>query len=147
MAVMATRSRPILRRSCVLRSSGRPPMSEIVKHSRRAALGALASVPALALPAIAVAESIDPIFAAIERHREAFAAFVAAVNAVDEVKAEQEGRKVNQADQDAYSAASDAEDAALNEFVTTIPLTIAGIHAAIAHVVKYDNGCIPEAET
>ena len=39
--------------------------------TRRAALGALASVSALAMPAVATAEPVDPIFAAIERHRAA----------------------------------------------------------------------------
>lgn len=72
---------------------------------RRAALGALASAPALALPAVATAIPVDPIFTAIERDRIAYVAFVASVNKTDEVSAAREGREVTQADEDAYKAA------------------------------------------
>jgi hypothetical protein len=50
------------------------------KQSRRAILAGAASIPALAIiPAAAVAAAdVDPIFAAIERHREAEAAFAGA---------------------------------------------------------------------
>ena len=53
--------------------------------TRRAALTALASVSALALPAVAAAEPLDPIFGAIERHRKAHAAFVEVCGLEDEV--------------------------------------------------------------
>jgi len=42
--------------------------------SRRAVLAGAATMPALAVPAIATAAEPDPIFAAIERHRSAWAA-------------------------------------------------------------------------
>jgi hypothetical protein len=77
---------------------------------RRAALGALASVPALALPAVAMATPVDPIFTAIERDRIAYVAFVASVNRTDEVKAAQEGHEVTQADEDSYEAAIGVEE-------------------------------------
>ncbi len=72
---------------------------------RRAALGALASVPTLATPA-------DPIFTAVALDRVAFAAFV---NRTDKGKAAQEGREVTQADEDAYEAASGVEEDAVSE--------------------------------
>ena len=76
---------------------------------RDAIVGALPSVPALALPAVAMATPVDLIFTAIERDRIAYVAFVASVNPTDEVKAAQEGR-VTQADEDAYEAASEVEE-------------------------------------
>ena len=73
---------------------------------RDAAVGALASVPALALPAAAMASPVNLILTAIERDRIAYVAFVASVNPTDEVKAAHEGR-VTQADEDVYEAASE----------------------------------------
>lgn len=49
--------------------------------TRRAILAGAATLPALSVPAIAAAA--DPIFAAIERHRQAEAAFTAACHAMD----------------------------------------------------------------
>jgi len=46
-------------------------MPNALKHSRRAAFAALASIPALALPVVATAGAApasDPVFAAIEAH-------------------------------------------------------------------------------
>jgi hypothetical protein len=103
---------------------------------RRAALGALASLTALAIPAAAMVAPADPIFAAIEKHRVALAAFVATLNPVDEVLAELEGREVTQAAEDAYDVASEAQDVALDEFVQTAPHTIAGMRAMLEYVVS-----------
>jgi len=58
---------------------------------RDATVGALANVPALALPAVAMATPVDLIFTAIERDRIAYVAFIASVNPTDEVKAAQAG--------------------------------------------------------
>jgi len=76
---------------------------------RDATVGALANVPALALPAVAMATPVDLIFTAIERDRIAYVAFIASVNPTDEVKAAQAGR-VTQIDEDAYEAASEVEE-------------------------------------
>jgi hypothetical protein len=73
---------------------------------RDATVGALNSVPTLAMPAAAVAAPIDLILPAIERDRIAYVAFVASVNPTDEMKAAQEGR-VAQTDEDAYEAVSE----------------------------------------
>ena len=69
-----------------------------------ATVGTLASVRALAIPAVAMAVPVDLILTAIERDRIAYVAFVASVNPTDEVKAAKEGR-VTQAGEDAYEAA------------------------------------------
>ena len=58
------------------------------------AVGALASVPARALPAVPMATPVDPILTAIERDRIAYVAFAASLNKTDGRKAAQEkGRK------------------------------------------------------
>jgi hypothetical protein len=77
---------------------------------RRAALGALVSVPGLALPAAAMTTPVDPILTAIARDRIAYVAFGASVNRTDEVKAAQEGHDVTQASEDAYEAAIRVEE-------------------------------------
>jgi hypothetical protein len=74
-----------------------------------ATVGAPASVPALAIPAAAMAAPVDLILTAIERDRIAYVAFVASVGPTDEVKAA-EGGRVTQADEDAYEAASEVDE-------------------------------------
>jgi hypothetical protein len=74
-----------------------------------ATVGAPASVPALAIPAAAMAAPVDLILTAIERDRIAYVAFVASVGPTDEVKAA-EGGRVTQADEDAYEAASAVDE-------------------------------------
>jgi hypothetical protein len=74
-----------------------------------ATVGAAASVPALAIPAAAMAAPVDLILTAIERDRIAYVAFVASVGPTDEVKAA-EGGRVTQADEDAYEAASEVDE-------------------------------------
>jgi len=74
---------------------------------RRAALGALASVPAWGIPVVAMATPVDPILTAIKRDGIAYLAFAASLNRTDGRKAAQEkGREVTQTDEDAYEAAS-----------------------------------------
>ena len=86
-------------------------MKDII--DRRAALGALAGVPAWGVPVVAMATPADPIFTAIERDRIAYVAFAASLNTTDEGRAAQEkAREVTQTDEDAYEAArSVGEDA------------------------------------
>jgi hypothetical protein len=63
--------------------------------------GALASVPARALPAVPMATPADPIRTAIERDRIAYLAFGASLNKSDGPKVAQEkGREVTQTDED-----------------------------------------------
>ena len=82
---------------------------------RRAALGALAGVPAWGVPVVAMATPADPIFTAVALDRIAYVAFVASVNTTDKGKAAQERREVTQADEDAYEAASGVEEDAVSE--------------------------------
>jgi non-ribosomal peptide synthetase component F len=121
-------------------------MTKIAIHSRRAALSALASVPALAiLPVAAMAAApVDPVFAAIERHRAAWAAFDATCGRTDEVTAQEEGRAVTEADHDAYEAANAVEAAALEELLAA-PTTIAGLRAAFEYLVsRYERSIVED---
>ena len=89
-------------------------MSETAKPSRRlflAAGPAAAVFGALALSA--ALPSVDPIFAAIERHKAAWDAFGEAGPAADKNPAKQQGRVVTQSDCDALDAASEFEREAL----------------------------------
>ena len=120
--------------------------------TRRAALsGALAAIPALAgaaivaTPSLALAANPDPIFAAIEWHREAWRIFDATCGLTDNVVADREGREVTPDDEAAYEAANDAEEAALANMCETPPQTVAGMRAAIEYFVKFDTGCMPDA--
>ncbi len=65
-------------------------MKDII--DRRAALGALAGVPAWGVPVVAMATPADPIFTAIERDRIAYVAFAASLNTIDVGRAAQEKR-------------------------------------------------------
>jgi hypothetical protein len=96
--------------------------------TRRAALGALASVSALALPAVgAAAEPVDPIFAAIERHR---AVWKLVMDAMD----------VKDTDPRPYEEADKLYGEAIESLMATAPLTLAGAKAAIAYFVEWDDG-------
>jgi hypothetical protein len=112
--------------------------------TRRAALGALAG--ALATPTITLfaAALPDPIFAAIERHKAAWAAVGAMTRAVDEVAAIREGREITQADWDASERGSAMEEHALNAILNTAPTTAPGMRAAIQYLVGYDDGRLPD---
>lgn len=113
--------------------------------SRRAALGALAHLPALAiLPAAAAIAPVDPIFAAIERHRAAFALYADLCARTDEAAAEQEGREITQVEREAFATAGVDETESRDALIATAPTTIAGLRTAIDHLVKFDSGCLPD---
>jgi len=112
--------------------------------TRRAALGALAS--ALVIPKIAArAATADPIFAAIERHKIAWRAVGALSPTIDDVAAMRKGREVARTERDAYERASATEENALAELLTATPETAAGMRAAIAYLVSFDDGYLSES--
>ena len=110
--------------------------------SRRFFLAAGSAGAALASlgAAVAMATPVDPIFAAIERHKAAWGAFVETVDPLDNVEGEQEGTK----EEAAYMEANDAADEALEAFLATPPTTLAGLRAALEYVVEVDSGCMPD---
>ena len=111
------------------------------KLTRRAALAGLAA--ATTTPAIGAGEP-DPIYAAIATHREAFQIFNDAVTAygVEEKKwnyGEDEPATLLEADEHVKET-SDEEAAALEELVTTVPITFAGMLALIRYILSYEDG-------
>lgn len=107
--------------------------------------GILSGAVAVAvMPAVAMAQSADPIFAVIERHRAAFKEFGAASIANDSVAARMSGRDITQADKDRLEAAQDADLEAAELLASTVPTTMAGLAAAVAWLLEYDEGCIPD---
>jgi hypothetical protein len=103
--------------------------------NRRAALGAIASVATLAVPAVAIAAPLDgpdPVFAAIDRHKAALAAYA------EERERSEELSDVGYTWDDAnrLCAANKAEIDALMQVADTIPTTELGANAALAHLCR-----------
>ncbi|PWB90679.1 hypothetical protein C5688_09140 [Methylocystis sp. MitZ-2018] len=85
----------------------------------------------------------DPIFAALERHRAAERKFIRACDLTDQVRAEEEGRLVTEADEATWDSALEIEKAALQALVDTAPTSKAGARAAIEWLAYYERGCEP----
>ncbi len=114
--------------------------------TRRAALGVLASAPAI--PKIGdIAALPDRIFAAIERHSDGWIAVGSMSPTIDDVAAMQEGREINQADWEASEHASSTEEQALDILLNKTPTTAAGVRAAIQYLFGYDHGRPPDNTT
>jgi hypothetical protein len=112
--------------------------------SRRAMLAGLAAAPVAGLPVSAgVVAEADPIFAAVERHKAAWRAFLPTCDLTDEVLAEQQGRVVTEADEATHEAAGDAEIEALEALIEAPPTTKTGTRAAIEWLLEYNPGCEP----
>jgi len=111
--------------------------------SRRAILAGAASLPALAVPVLA-GTNLDPIFAAIERHKVAFRASQVAgrikSNTVDAEWAPEYDAVKCKAAENANSVADDAADDAANALTTIRPTTKAGVLALIHHVEAFNAG-------
>jgi hypothetical protein len=103
------------------------------KHSRRGVLGALASVPALAVPAVAIAEPVDPIFAAIEKHRAACSALVAVMGDCENWVFV--GMPEDKAEKDTRSA-----------MLETVPTTLAGMGAMLKYIADVRELFGPDEE-
>lgn len=89
-------------------------------RSRRAVLAGAVALPALAAPAaLAAVSDVDPIFAAIERHRAAEAAHCAACEAADD-----------------DTMTEETADPVLCELVVMTPTTVAGCAALLLYCAK-----------
>jgi hypothetical protein len=105
----------------------------------------LASAGALGLPQESPLIAIrDPVFVAIERHEAAWTALGLLCSAIDEVAAAQKGREVAEIDRTAYAQASDVAEQTLDELLTTPPMTVEGLRAAIRYIIELDDGCLSE---
>jgi hypothetical protein len=125
--------------------------------SRRATLaGALSLAPAAAAAAVPIASTtalagvkVDPIFAAIEKHRAAFKIFTDAVKRYSQVQRawfdqrehweDPQPQEVTDAEADDAATGALACDA-LNELIETRPTSLAGKLAVIRYVTSYYNG-------
>ena len=87
---------------------------------------------------LATAEA-DPVFPAIEAHRAAWAAFDAANDRADEPLAREQGRTVTPADAQACEDADAAERAAMVALQEASPATIAGLKAALAYLIEWND--------
>ena len=105
--------------------------------------GATAAVPALSLPAFADPKP-DPIFAAIEKHRQAYVAKMRACR----IEAEADHDNPKRAEIEASAAKADAaSDKAALALTTTQPTTMAGVLALLEHVQAFNDGEIWLADT
>lgn len=114
--------------------------------------GAMALVPAAAIPAIAAATPTapDPIFAAIEAHRRAYAglnAFLHELAVVEQAAwhaPRGKRRAANKRLAEAYKTErriGDIEHQAFEKFIGTVPHTLDGAVAALRYVrARYDEG-------
>ena len=100
--------------------------------NRRAIVRGAATLPAIAaLPVAAVANAApDPIFAAIARHRAAYAAWMAAI----EIEV---GTEV--ATSSAFEAEFEAEQKASKDLVGTPPTTLPGLLALLRHIIVHEE--------
>src|SRR5262245_15467976 len=103
--------------------------------TRRAALGAIA-VGAAAIPSLAAAGAVapDPVFAAIETHRAAYAVFNEAVRAGSRLVSipEQIDARIDEA--------SAGETAAAEALAATVPTTFGGVAAVLKYVADFGAG-------
>jgi hypothetical protein len=112
--------------------------------SRRAILAGIASAPALAAPAIALAAEPDPVFAAIDRHLARDAELHAAHNL-----SKGGGIKAEQDHQELVSTRDDAQMQALADLLTTRPTTLAGCIALLRRLQDWldeNDDCYPFGE-
>ncbi len=127
------------------------PLADDPSRRRFLAAGSAGAVFASLRSTIAQAEAQgrDPIFAAIERHKETEIRFCAACKLTDEVAAEEEGRVVTPANEAEYEAASAASESALAALLATPPATKDGFHAAFEYIIGlgWDECLSPFAET
>jgi len=114
--------------------------SDVTNLSRRATLCALTVAPLAAIVGVEAVLAADPIFAVIERHKVAEAAFAATLGLIDEVRASEEGREVTQANRDTYEAADQASEDILAELLEAIPVSGAGARAALEYLINLDDG-------
>ena len=117
--------------------------------NRRAVLAGTAALPALAIiPATALGAAADPIFAAIEKHRQAEAAYIAACDVT--VAASQAGYPTPSIleMEDNVNLLGDKSHIELAKLAAMTPTTVAGCAALLRHVANhvtaYEQGNIFE---
>jgi hypothetical protein len=114
--------------------------------SRRRFLTAAAALasPVAAVPALAAVTAPDPVFVAIERHREAWKAHEAACGVANDLEEEAiaaglclEDHPDFEATDERWDQACNAEDEALRVLCATTATTVAGAAALASYVAAY----------
>jgi hypothetical protein len=90
------------------------------------------------------AQTVDPVFAAIGRHKILKIECDRAFDIADGPLAAEEGRPVSKADEEASKAASAAEREAANSLARMTPQTIAGMRASIEWYLAYNEDISPD---
>jgi len=110
------------------------------KQSRRAVLVGAAALPALAiLPAAALSSpAADPIFAAIEGHRQAEAAFAGAYDN-EEYRNSKHSTPATDALEERAGELGDAANKLYVDLVTMTPATLAGCAALLRHMEAHER--------
>ncbi len=112
--------------------------------NRRALVVGAASIPALALPAVAMAATEpDPIFAAIEAHREIFVRMLRAARHNANLDEDSPAKEEAEASDDAARA---IENDAQLELANVEPTTLAGVLALLAYLDDLYVGAIAHPE-
>ena len=110
------------------------------KPTRRAALTALAAAPlAAGLPAVTEAAEPDPIFAAIERHRELSESYTAAVDVSSDLKAGPEFKAADAITAERCQALLDHA----GTLVRSEPTTLTGVAALVRYVASLEEWQTP----
>jgi len=99
-------------------------------QTRRAILAGAAAIPALSLPAIAAER--DPIFAAIERHRKAEAAY----REFGRSFADKTGPEVEALEKQ-FAELGEVSNRLITELVAMTPATVGGCAALLRHLDEY----------
>lgn len=81
--------------------------------------------------------SDDPIFAAIRQHETAHDRFIGECWRSDTVFAERRKLMITDADATIFESANAADEAAALAFVRTVPATMEGVRAMLAHYRKH----------
>jgi hypothetical protein len=104
------------------------------KLSRRSLVTAAATLPAIAIPAIANAgPEPDPVFAAIAAHRQAYVGYLKAA------AREHENNYDGAALKAALAAASEAEGSTEQELAGVVPTTMAGVIALLRYCEEFEE--------
>ena len=123
----------------------RASATALPNSSRRLFLAAGTAAAVCASLKNAAGLEVDPIFAAIKRHNDAWRAFGGTCRGIDGVVARNERRQVTEADEAVWSAANEAEEEAFEAFINLPPITITGMRAAMRYFIEFETDGIDGA--
>ena len=117
-------------------------MSDLSRRSLLTGVPAAAvtmATPVAAVAAVAVAAGSDPVLAAIEAHKPAWALIGETGTLIDTVAARNQGRFITEADRGTFAASLEAENATFDAILTTPVTTLTGALAMLRYVQTMDD--------